>query len=84
MSTSSTSSYRSWKEELEAKIVSLRNYNLSGQIVFEDTISKARGGYCDVYVGRWTRQGRVVYRVAIKNLRVHILQDRDFVKVWTD
>ena len=62
-------------------VSNLRHLDLSEQILSDSLVLKAHGGYCDVFVGRWIRQGRVLCRVAIKRLRVYILQDRDFAKV---
>lgn len=81
MSSSSSSSRRSWEEELNAMLASLRHLDHSGQILSDSTVLKAHGGYCDVFMGRWIREGTVIYQVAIKRLRVHILKDRDFAKV---
>lgn len=62
-------------------MLNLRHLDLSGQILSDGPILKAHGGYCDVFIGRWMREGVAIRRVAIKRLRVHILMDRDFTEV---
>ena len=81
MSSSSSSSRRSWQEELKVMMPNLRHLDLSGQVFFDSPALQAHGGYCDVFVGGLIRQGLLVCRIAIKRLRVHILSDRNFEKV---
>ena len=81
MSSSSDSSRRSWKEELNARLASLRHLDHSGQILSDRIVLKAHSEYCDVSIGRWIKEGTVIYQVAIKRLRINILKDRDFAKV---
>lgn len=57
-------------------------WNLSGQIFPDSSVLEAHGGYCDVYIGKWIRQGAIICRVAVKRLRVHISSDRELAKVW--
>lgn len=62
-------------------IASLRHLDLSGHILSDSPVLTAHGGYCDVFIGRWMKQGVCIYKVAIKRLRVYVQRDRDFARV---
>lgn len=81
MSSSSRSSRRSSEDELNSMIASLQHLDLGGHIFSDSPVLKAHGGYCDVFIGRWMRDGVCIYKVAIKRLRVHVHRDRDFARV---
>ncbi|KAI5119303.1 hypothetical protein M0805_008218 [Coniferiporia weirii] len=77
---SSLRSRRSSKDALHSMLANLQHLNLTDQIQNDSPVLKAHGGYCDVFIGRWLRNGECIYKVAIKRLRVHIQSDRDFAK----
>lgn len=62
-------------------ITNLQHLDLSGHIFSDSPVLKAHGGYCDVFIGRWMKEGISIYKVAIKRLRVHVQRDRDFARV---
>ena len=72
-------------DPLQSLLESLRHLNLTGLVVREGPVTGAFGGYCDMYYGMivWLPSGGTMgqKKVAIKRLRVHILQERDFAKV---
>lgn len=69
------------QRELDLLLSGLQNLDLSGQIVYQNSVLKAHGGYCDIFIGRWMAQSTCICTVAVKRLRVHILSERDFAKV---
>ena len=72
-------------DPLQSLLESLRHLNLTGLVVREGPVTGAFGGYCDMFYGvmMLIPSGGLMRekKVAIKRLRVHILQERDFAKV---
>ena len=69
-------------DPLQSLLESLGHLNLTGLVVREGPVTGAFGGYCDMYYGMMvTIPLGGAKKVAIKRLRVHILQERDFAKV---
>lgn len=57
----------------------LTHLDLTGQVVYDNSVIKAHGGYCDVFLGEYTSfPGK---KVAVKRLRIHTQSERDFGKV---
>lgn len=83
---SSASISKNNEKMLRSLLDSMAHLNLTGQIELEGPAKNAHGGYCDMFIGyikgpkasRYTRRNKV----AIKRLRVHILAERDFAKVF--
>ena len=69
------------RNELDAILAKLRYLDVSEEIVYESSLMKAHGGYCDIFIGWWVNRGRRICRVAIKRLRVQLYRERDFAKV---
>lgn len=70
------------KDTLQDLLASLKHLDLTGYITREEGAKDAHGGYCDVYVGYYLHRNGKCIKVAIKRLRVHILAERNFAKVF--
>lgn len=70
------------KDTLQDLLTSLKHLDLTGCITKEEGAKDAHGGYCDVYVGYYLHRNGKRIKVAIKRLRVHILAERNFAKVF--
>lgn len=70
------------KDTLQDLLASLKHLDLTGCITKEEGAKDAHGGYCDVYVGYYLHRNGKRIKVAIKRLRVHILAERNFAKVF--
>lgn len=72
------------KEKLRKYLDSLKYFDLTGSIEIQDVAKNAHGGYCDVFIGHCSQPNTgILLKVAIKRLRVHILSERDFAKVYS-
>ncbi len=66
-------------ESLSSLLADLHDLDLTGEIQDEDPFLTAHGGYCDVFRGKARRHGGM--QVAIKRLRVHVLESKEAAKV---
>lgn len=66
-------------ESLSSLLQDLHDLDLTGEIEDEGAFLKAHGGYCDVFCGKSRRHGGL--QVAIKRLRVHVLESQEAAKV---
>ena len=69
-------------ESLSSLLQDLQDLDLTGEIDNESAFLKAHGGYCDVFWGNSRRHGGM--QVAIKRLRVHVLESWEAAKVRID
>ena len=69
-------------ESLSSLLQDLQDLDLTGEIDNESAFLKAHGGYCDVFWGNSRRHGGM--QVAIKRLRVHVLESWEAAKVRMD
>ncbi len=70
---------RKIKDSLKSLLDNLRDLDLTGKITEESPFLKAHGGYSDVFSGKSLRHGGM--QVAIKRLRVHLLESQKTAKV---
>ncbi|KAI5121783.1 hypothetical protein M0805_009594 [Coniferiporia weirii] len=74
---------RTSEDSLRKVLSKLGHLDLTGRVVSESTVMKAHGGYCDIFIGNLSpvlpgHASRI--KVAIKRLRIHLHDDRDFTK----
>ena len=62
---------------LKEILLNVLEFNITGSVVYIDTITKRHGGHCDVFQGRLSNGALV----AIKRLRIHLQDDPKFTKV---
>ena len=82
---------------LRSALSKLKHLDKTGLVIYDSADMHAHGGYCDVFVGRISKKhldpvySKIIVedqletesdiKIAIKRLRVHILNDQDFMKV---
>ncbi len=66
-------------DSLNSLLEDLRDLDLTGKIIEESPFLKAHGGFSDVFSGKSLQHNGM--QVAIKRLRVHVLDNQKMAKV---
>ena len=66
---------------LHALLVKRSDLDLTGKVHEISVVQRSLGGYSDVFTGYYTSADGRETKVAVKKLRVHIMDDRKFQRV---
>ncbi|KAH8107459.1 kinase-like domain-containing protein, partial [Phellopilus nigrolimitatus] len=85
-----TAPRRSPREILDSILAKVSHLDLTDGVEPTNPVMTACGGYCDLFEGRWMRNGSCKSKVAVKRIRIHLQHDTELtsylareIHVWS-